>query len=87
MNIMKVKKDNDPFKKYWWVILLGFAGVGAWVCMPLMDTPVGSASVKPHGLSTENQSLDSAATPTAQRAWHWTCRTAPTARRKTTTIP
>jgi hypothetical protein len=63
MNIMNIKKGNDPFKKYWWVILLGFAGVGAWVCMPLMDTSVGSGSVHKHGLESKNQSLDSMANP------------------------
>ncbi|MCX5795707.1 MAG: hypothetical protein NTY77_09460 [Elusimicrobia bacterium] len=63
MNIIKIKQGNDPFKKYWWVILLGFAGVGAWVCMPLMDTSVGSGSVRAHGLKSENQSLDSMANP------------------------
>jgi len=60
---ISIKKNNDPFKKYWWVILLGFAGVGAWVCMPLLDTSVGSGSMRTHGLKTENQSLDSMANP------------------------
>jgi hypothetical protein len=63
MNTIKIKKDNDPFKKYWWLILLGFAGIGAWICMPLMDTSVGSGSVRTHGLRTENQSLDDRANP------------------------
>jgi hypothetical protein len=67
MNIMQVKKGNDPFKKYWWVILLGFAGVGAWICMPLMDTSVGSGSVRTHGLSSDTQSLDSTANPSGAR--------------------
>ncbi|MDD5628467.1 MAG: hypothetical protein PHU21_05350 [Elusimicrobia bacterium] len=63
MNILKIKKDNDPFKKYWWAILLGFAGVGAWVCMPLMDTSTGSVSVRSRGLKTDNQSLDNMSNP------------------------
>jgi hypothetical protein len=58
-----IKKGNDPFKKYWWVILFGFAGVGAWICLPLMDTSVGSGSVRAHGLKAEPQSLDSMTNP------------------------
>jgi hypothetical protein len=65
MSIIKIKKDNDPFKKYWWAILLGFVGVGAWVCVPLMGDSIGSrsGSVRAPGLSTANQSLDSMANP------------------------
>jgi hypothetical protein len=63
MTLISIKKGNDPFKKYWWAILLAFAGIGLWVCLPLMDTSVGSVSVARHGLGTENQSLDSMANP------------------------
>ena len=62
--IVKVKKDNDPFKKYWWVLLLGFGGVAAWVCMPLMDQQVGSGSIDSgKDLRAAEQSLDSVANP------------------------
>jgi hypothetical protein len=61
MNTISIKKNDDPFKKYWWVILLGFAGIGAWVCIPLMDTPIGSGSVSTRGLKAANQSLDAQA--------------------------
>ncbi len=61
MNTISIKKGSDPFKKYWWVILLGFAGVGAWICMPLMDTPIGAGSVSTRGLKTGDQSLDAQA--------------------------
>jgi hypothetical protein len=63
MNTISIKKNDDPFKKYWWVILLGFAGIGAWVCVPLMDTPIGSGSVSTRGLKTANQSLDHMSNP------------------------
>ncbi|MBI5240658.1 MAG: hypothetical protein HY926_09310 [Elusimicrobia bacterium] len=58
MNTISIKKNNDPFKRYWWVILLGFAGVGAWICMPLMDTPIGAGSVSARSLKSSDQSLD-----------------------------
>jgi len=40
-----VVRGADPFKKYWWLILLLFAGVGAWICIPLMGASTGSGSV------------------------------------------
>ncbi|MDD5655867.1 MAG: hypothetical protein PHF00_01245 [Elusimicrobia bacterium] len=61
---LNVNKCNDPFKKYWWVILLAFAGIGAWVCMPLMDTSVGAGSAGlERGLKPADQSLDSLSNP------------------------
>jgi len=38
---MNVKRGADPFKKYWWLILVGFGLVGLWVCAPVMDTSTG----------------------------------------------
>lgn len=65
MMTVKIARNSDPFKKYWWVILLGFGGVGAWICMPLMDSSVGAGSVNAEaGLrSAQPQSLDSINNP------------------------
>ena len=52
-------RGADPFKKYWWVILVGFGGIGAWICLPLvMDAGIGSGSVKASEGSLSAQSLD-----------------------------
>lgn len=41
-----VQDADDPFKKYWLAILLGFAFTGLWLLMPLMgERAIGSASV------------------------------------------
>ncbi|HAM35564.1 MAG TPA: hypothetical protein DEB40_02025 [Elusimicrobia bacterium] len=64
MSTVTIKKDNDPFKKYWWAILAAFAAVGGWVCMPLMDSSVGSGvAIREGGLKSAEQSLDSVANP------------------------
>lgn len=37
---------DDPFKKYWWAILVGLAATALWLLSPMLgDTPVGSAVV------------------------------------------
>ncbi|MFI5350467.1 MAG: hypothetical protein ACHQ2Z_13045 [Elusimicrobiota bacterium] len=59
---------NDPYKKYWWAILAGFIVTGAWLCIPIMETPVGSARAdapaKPAiDAAGAEQGLDSAANP------------------------
>ncbi len=36
---------EDPYKKYWLAILIGFVLTGAWLCLPIMETSVGSAHV------------------------------------------
>lgn len=43
MNI-KIQRDSDPFKKYWWVLLVVFAGIAAGVCMPGGDGEGGGGS-------------------------------------------
>ena len=42
---MSVGAADDPYKKYWWVILAGFVLTGAWLCIPVMETSVGSIHV------------------------------------------
>ncbi|MFI5360640.1 MAG: hypothetical protein ACHQ49_01620 [Elusimicrobiota bacterium] len=59
---------SDPYKKYWWVILAGFVFTGAWLLLPMMETPVGSVHVdsagKPGaGSADAEQSLDSPDNP------------------------
>ena len=62
---MNIKRNSDPFKKYWWVLLLIFGAVGGWVCLPLLDLGVGSGAgyQGSHGLNTAEQSLDSLGNP------------------------
>ncbi len=41
-----VTQADDPFKKYWWVILIGFGVTGMWLLMPMMgEKAIGSESV------------------------------------------
>ncbi len=59
---------DDPFKKYWWAILAGFAATGVWMFAPMMGTQIGSVRVdtapKPAvDASAVEQNLDSAANP------------------------
>ena len=63
---------DDPYKKYWWAILAGFVVTGAWLCIPIMETPVGSvhvdAAAKPGvDAAVAEQSLDSADNPSGAR--------------------
>src|SRR3569832_1543004 len=66
---MSVGAADDPYKKYWWGILAGFIVTGAWLCIPIMETPVGSihvdtrAKVGAVDASNSEQSLDSADNP------------------------
>ena len=59
-----IKQQTDPFKKYWWLILLAFGLVGLWVCYPAFNSS-SSASLAgaEAGLHPVNQSLDSAQNP------------------------
>ena len=62
-----VGKADDPYKAYWWAILAGFICTGAWLCVPVMETSVGSARVdttaKAAAAAGVEQSLDSADNP------------------------
>lgn len=41
-----VSHAEDPFKKYWWAILMGFGVTALWLLLPMMgEKSVGSASV------------------------------------------
>lgn len=65
---IKIARGTDPFKKYWWVILVAFAAVGGWICLPVLDSPsTGSSSsgggFQEGGLKTADQSLDSSDNP------------------------
>ncbi|MBI3551527.1 MAG: hypothetical protein HY077_03345 [Elusimicrobia bacterium] len=63
MNTVRISRTNDPFKKYWWVILVAFGVVGAWICMPGVDAQTsGGGAGGERGLRGE-QSLDSAKNP------------------------
>ena len=61
---MKIARGTDPFKKYWWVLLLAFGAVGGWVCLPALDgAGSGGVTTQETGLKTADQSLDSAENP------------------------
>lgn len=62
MNI-SIRRDNDPFKKYWWVLLLAFGGVGAWLCSPLLESSGAVGAVREQGLKSGEQSLDGLGNP------------------------
>lgn len=56
---------DDPFKKYWWVILVGFGVTGTWMLAPMMETQVGSTHVDTAAKAASDpagieQNLDSA---------------------------
>ena len=65
MTTVAIARGSDPFKKYWWVILLVFGAIGAWICLPLMGSATGSGSVSAQegGLKSSDQSLDSIRNP------------------------
>ncbi|OGR99488.1 MAG: hypothetical protein A2V88_04615 [Elusimicrobia bacterium RBG_16_66_12] len=60
-----VGRADDPYKRYWWAILAGFGLTGMWLCLPMMETSVGSARVDTGKLAADaaEQSLDAAAGP------------------------
>ena len=59
-----IRRDSDPFRKYWWVILLAFGLIGGWVCLPLIDYQSGSgAPALESGLKSADQSLDAINNP------------------------
>ncbi len=59
MAVVNIRRDNDPFKKYWWVILAGFGVMALWVCFPA-GGGTGSGSVaRGGGLKPSEQGLQS----------------------------
>jgi hypothetical protein len=63
-----VGASRDPHKKYWWAILGGFILTGVWLCLPSMETSVGSVHVDTTtkasiDASSAEQNLDSADNP------------------------
>lgn len=62
-----VRPSDDPYKKYWWVILAGFGVTGAWLCLPMMESSVGSTridtSAPAQGIPSGEGSLDSSDNP------------------------
>jgi hypothetical protein len=57
---LAIMPRSDPFKKYWWVLLLVFAGAGSWLCLPALTTDSsGAVAVNESGLRV----LDSAKNP------------------------
>lgn len=61
---------DDPYKKYWWALLAGFGLTGVWLCLPLMETSVGSTHTdvgKPAADAAAEQSLDAAAGPSGEQ--------------------
>lgn len=58
-----VGRADDPYKRYWWAILAGFGLTGMWLCLPMMETSVGSTRVDAGKLAEgglAEQSLDAA---------------------------
>ncbi|MFI5346936.1 MAG: hypothetical protein ACHQ51_11235 [Elusimicrobiota bacterium] len=62
---VSVSADNDPYKKYWWLILVGFIFTGAWLCLPGMESSVGSTHVSTTAAPDpkSEQNLDSVENP------------------------
>lgn len=40
-----MRPSDDPYKKYWWLILLSFGLTAAWLLAPMMEKPIGSTRV------------------------------------------
>lgn len=59
----KIKRDNDPFKKYWGLLLVGFGMVGMWAMLPALEAGTGSIHVSGSSQKSEEQSLDSLSNP------------------------
>jgi hypothetical protein len=70
--MMSVGASDDPYKKYWVLILIGFILTGGWLCMPIMETSVGSTHVdtsKPAVDPNAAQSLDSVDNPSGAQGF------------------
>ena len=64
---VSVRPSDDPYKKYWWVILAGFGVTGAWLSLPMMESSVGSTRVNTggaaEGMPSGEASLDGSSNP------------------------
>lgn len=64
---VSVRPGDDPYKKYWWLILVGFGVTGAWLSLPMMESSVGSTrvdtSAPAESMPSGEGSLDSSENP------------------------
>ncbi len=62
-----VRPSDDPYKKYWWLIIVGFAFTGGWLSLPMMENSVGSTrvdtSAPAESMPTGEGSLDASDNP------------------------
>jgi len=59
-----VQRRADPFKKYWWLILLLFGAIGLWISYPALGGNSGlSLANAGKGLRPATQSLDPSGNP------------------------
>ncbi|MDE2314646.1 MAG: hypothetical protein KGL04_10795 [Elusimicrobia bacterium] len=64
MTTIKFSRNSDPFKKYWWVLLLIFSGVGVWASYPSYQSGQGlNDSAFGRNLMAVKQSLNSLNNP------------------------
>ncbi len=56
----KIAKNSDPFKKYWWVLLLIFSALGVWISYPSYQSgQIANGGAFGRSLMTVRQSLNS----------------------------
>ncbi len=64
---VSVRPSDDPYKKYWWLILAAFGVTGAWLSLPMMEGSVGSTridtSASASGMPSGEASLDGSSNP------------------------
>lgn len=64
---VSVRPSDDPYKKYWWVILAGFGVTAGWLSLPMMESSVGSTRVNTggaaEGMPSGEASLDGSSNP------------------------
>jgi hypothetical protein len=64
---VSIGRAEDPFKKHWIILVIGFIFTGLWLCLPLMEPSVGSTHIdtsKPALDPNAAQSLDAIDNPT-----------------------
>lgn len=64
---VSVRPSDDPYKKYWWLILAAFGVTGGWLSLPMMESSVGSTrvdtSAAASGMPSGEASLDGSGNP------------------------